>query len=53
MLEDHDVATLALTDIDVARSFYEGTLGLKPAMEVPDVVVYSAGNSRLIVQHTT
>ena len=50
MLGDHDVAaTLAVTDIDAARSFYEGTLGLKPAMEVPDFVVYSAGNSRLMV----
>jgi catechol 2,3-dioxygenase-like lactoylglutathione lyase family enzyme len=50
MLGDHDVAaTLAVTDIDAARSFYEGTLGLKPVMEFPDSVVYSAGNSRLMV----
>ena len=50
MLRDHDVAaTLAVTDIDAARSFYEGTLGLEPAMEQPDAVVYSAGNSRLMV----
>ena len=50
MLAHHDVAaTLAVTDIDAARSFYEGTLGLKPVMEAPDGVVYSAGNSRLMV----
>jgi catechol 2,3-dioxygenase-like lactoylglutathione lyase family enzyme len=50
MLGDHDVAaTLAVTDIDAARSFYEGTLGLTPVMEVLDSVVYSAGNSRLMV----
>ena len=50
MLGDHDVgATLAVADIDAARSFYEGTLGLEPAMEVPDSVIYAAGNSRLMV----
>ena len=50
MLGDHDVAaTLAVTDIDAARSFYEGTLGLKPVMEFPDSIVYVAGNSRLMV----
>ena len=50
MLGDHDVAaTLAITDIDAARSFYEGSLGLKPVMEFPDSVVYAAGNSRLMV----
>lgn len=50
MLGDHDVAaTLAITDIDAARSFYEGSLGLKPVMEFPDSVVYTAGNSRLMV----
>jgi catechol-2,3-dioxygenase len=50
MLRDHDVAaTLAVTDMDAARSFYEGTLGLEPAMEQPEGVVYSAGNSKLMV----
>ena len=50
MLGDHDVAaTLAVTDIDAARSFYEGSLGLKPVMEVLDSVIYTAGNSRLMV----
>jgi catechol 2,3-dioxygenase-like lactoylglutathione lyase family enzyme len=50
MLGDHDVgATLAVTDVDAARSFYEETLGLKPVMEFPDGVVYGSGNSRLLV----
>ena len=50
MLRDHDVAaTLAVTDMDAARSFYEGTLGLERVLEAPDGVVYSAGNSRLMV----
>jgi catechol 2,3-dioxygenase-like lactoylglutathione lyase family enzyme len=50
MLGDHDVAaTLAVTDVDAARSFYEGTLGLEPVLEVPDSVIYSAGKSRLMV----
>ena len=50
MLGDHDVAaTLAVTDIDAARSFYEETLGLEPVLEFPDSVVYSAGNSRVMV----
>ena len=50
MLGDHDVAaTLAITDIEAARSFYEGTLALKPVMEVPDSVIYSAGKTRLMV----
>lgn len=50
MLGSHDVAaTLAVADLETARSFYEQTLGLTPAMEAPEVVVYTAGNSRLMV----
>jgi catechol 2,3-dioxygenase-like lactoylglutathione lyase family enzyme len=51
MLGDHDVgATLAVRDLDSARSFYEGTLGLKPAMDqAPEAVVYAAGKSVLLV----
>ena len=53
MLGAHDVgATLAVGDIDEARAFYEGTLGLSPAMEFPDSVLYTAGNSRLMVYHS-
>ena len=50
MLGGHDVgATLAVDDFDVAKSFYEGTLGLAPVMEMGDSAVYQAGNSRLLV----
>ena len=50
MLGQHDVAaTLAVNDIDAGRSFYEETLGLVPAVEMGDAVVYSAGNSRVLV----
>ena len=50
MLGRHNVgATLAVADIGAARSFYEDTLGLTPAMEMGDSVVYTAGDSRLLV----
>ena len=50
MLGDHDVgATLAVTDFDAARSFYEGTLGLEALMEFPESVLYRSGNTRLMV----
>jgi catechol 2,3-dioxygenase-like lactoylglutathione lyase family enzyme len=50
MLADHDVAaTLAVPEIGPARSFYEEALGLQPVLEFPDAVVYTAGNSRLMV----
>jgi catechol 2,3-dioxygenase-like lactoylglutathione lyase family enzyme len=50
MLGDHDVAaTLAVTDMEAARSFYEETLGLEHVLELPEVVIYSAGNSRVMV----
>ena len=50
MLGDHDVgATLAVTDFEAARSFYEGTLGLEPTMEFPESVLYTSGRSRLMV----
>lgn len=36
-------ATIAVTDLEGARKFYEGTLGLKPMEERPDGVRYEAG----------
>jgi hypothetical protein len=43
-------ATVAVKDIDNARKFYGGTLGL-PAVEVPEeeVAAYQAGATRLLV----
>lgn len=50
MLGNHDVgATIAVSDMAAARSFYEGTLGLTPTMEMGDAVLYSSGNSRALV----
>jgi catechol 2,3-dioxygenase-like lactoylglutathione lyase family enzyme len=51
MLGDKDVAaTIAVKDMAAARSFYEGTLGLKPGgMEDPGGVLYQSGNSRVLV----
>ena len=50
MLGNHDVgATIAVSDMAAARSFYEGTLGLTPAMEMDDAVLYSSGRSRALV----
>lgn len=36
-------ATIAVTDLEGARKFYEGTLGLKPMEERSDGVRYEAG----------
>ncbi|MBA3729144.1 MAG: VOC family protein [Actinobacteria bacterium] len=36
-------ATIAVTDLEGARKFYEGTLGLKPMDERSDGVRYEAG----------
>ena len=50
MLKDRAVAaTLAVTDLDRARGFYEQTLGLEPAEENPGAVTYRAGTSFLLV----
>lgn len=50
MLGDRDAAaTLAVSDLDRARSFYEGTLGLTPAMENPGAVIYRSGGSAVLV----
>ena len=50
MLGDRDAAaTLAVSDLDRARAFYEGTLGLTPAMENPGAVLYRSGGSIVLV----
>jgi catechol 2,3-dioxygenase-like lactoylglutathione lyase family enzyme len=44
------VANLAVKDVDVARRFYEGTLGLKPVHEEGgELVVYESGGSHINV----
>jgi catechol 2,3-dioxygenase-like lactoylglutathione lyase family enzyme len=51
MLEMTDVATnIAVKDLRRARTFYEGTLGLKPIdSEGDQVVVFGSGVSKLLV----
>ena len=44
------VATIAVKDAKVAKRFYEGMLGLKPASnEEPGVLSYKSGNSAVLV----
>ena len=51
MLRDKDaMATVAVKDIKAARTFYEGTLGLKAVEgQPPGVVTYRTGGSTLVV----
>ena len=51
MLGNKDaVANLAVKDLQAARKFYEGTLGLKPVSEEGDeLIVYESGRSTLNV----
>lgn len=42
-------ATLAVSDLQRARDFYENTLGLEPLQEDPESVVYKSGNSIVLV----
>jgi catechol 2,3-dioxygenase-like lactoylglutathione lyase family enzyme len=42
-------ATLAVSDVQRARDFYENTLGLEPLQEDPGFVIYKSGNSVLLV----
>jgi catechol 2,3-dioxygenase-like lactoylglutathione lyase family enzyme len=50
MLGDHDtIATLAVKDLDRAREFYEGVLGLTPARDVAEGVLYRAGSGAFLV----
>ncbi|MGH3079252.1 MAG: VOC family protein [Gaiellaceae bacterium] len=50
MLGEKDAAaTLAVSDLERARDFYENTLGLAPLQEVPGAVLYKSGNSVVLV----
>ncbi|GAB2626369.1 VOC family protein [Novilysobacter erysipheiresistens] len=51
MLADTNaVANIAVRDLDVARRFYEGTLGMTPVgREGDDVVAYGSGDSEFFV----
>jgi catechol 2,3-dioxygenase-like lactoylglutathione lyase family enzyme len=51
MLANKDAsANIAVRDLDKAREFYEGTLGLKPvATQGEELIVFQSGNSKLNV----
>lgn len=51
MLGDKDaVATLGVKDLEAARSFYEGKLGLKSAgPDEPGTLAYKSGSSSILV----
>ena len=51
MLKDSDaIATIAVSDIKVAREFYEGAIGFVPdKTEGAQVVAYKSGASKLLV----
>jgi catechol 2,3-dioxygenase-like lactoylglutathione lyase family enzyme len=50
MLSDHAaIPVLAVTDMDKARGFYEGTLGFTGTSDVPEGVVYRTSNGGFLV----
>ena len=50
MLRDKDVAaTIAVSDLDRAREFYENTLGLSAIYEDAGGILYRSGNSAILV----
>lgn len=50
MLGSNNVcATIAVSDMDAAAKFYEGTLGLKKDMESPGGTFFKSGNSGIFV----
>lgn len=50
MLGDHDsIAVLSVKDLEHARTFYEGVLGLTSPRDVPEGVVYTAGSTIFLV----
>jgi catechol 2,3-dioxygenase-like lactoylglutathione lyase family enzyme len=42
-------AALAVSDLDRARTFYEGTLGLESMQEDPGSILYRSGTSMVLV----
>jgi catechol 2,3-dioxygenase-like lactoylglutathione lyase family enzyme len=42
-------ATLAVSDLQRARDFYENTLGLQAVQEPPGAILYRSGNSVVLV----
>ena len=50
MLSDNTaIATVAVKNLETAKKFYEGTLGLTKVMENSEVLAFKTGNSTLFV----
>jgi len=50
LTSEQATATIGVKDLQAARRFYEGTLGLRPGdTEEPQVVLYKTGRSGLLV----
>lgn len=50
MLSDNDaIATVAVKNLEIARRFYEGVLGLSKVMENEEVIAFKTGKSTLFV----
>ena len=50
MLSDKDaIATIAVKNLETAKKFYEGTLGLPKVMENEEVLAFRTGDSTLFV----
>lgn len=50
MLRDKTaVATIAVKDMEAAKKFYEGTLGLTKASDDPGGILYKSGNSNVFI----
>ena len=50
MLSDKDaIATVAVKNLETAKKFYEGTLGLPKVMENEEVLAFKSGRSTLFV----
>ena len=50
MLSDNDaIATVAVKNLETAKKFYEGTLGLTKVMENEEVLAFKTGRSTLFV----
>ena len=50
MLSDRDaIATVAVKNLETAKKFYEGTLGLTKVMENEEVLAFKSGSSTLFV----
>ena len=50
MLEDKTaMATIAVKDMEVAKKFYEGTLGLKKMKDDPSGIYYKSGSAGVFV----